>query len=659
MSLLTIDELMEKLRSADESVEIEAKRAEDVGHSILETISAFCNEPLRGGGYIVCGVALSNESLFSDYQVVGIADTDKLQRDLATRCRDIFNSPVRPQIMVERREGKNIVVAYIPEAQPHEKPIYIKSQGLPQGAYRRIGSTDQHCTDEDIALFYQHRDHKTFDETVIPDATLDDFDPQAIAEYRRVRAEVNPSATELSYSDEELLYALAATAKSQGRTCVTLAGLMLFGRQASLRRHFPMARVDYILVEGREWVPSPDHRYQTVEMREPLITLIPRVVGHVIGDVPKTFSLNDSGIYRREVPLIPRTVVREAIVNALMHRSYRQRQPVQIIRYSNRIEIRNPGHSLKPDDRLGEPGSVTRNEKIAAVIHEAALAETKGSGIRAMREAMINANLTIPFFESDRESDTFTTTLLLHHLLGQEDVEWLAQFKECSLSEDEVRVLIVLREVGAMNNAYYRTLTGLDTLTVSRRLQRLRDLKLLEQKGKSSATYYVPGERFNASLEPATPPEVQHFKPVDKSLSDDQDLSDKPLPGELDLSDKPLPGELDLSDKPLPDRLRLLSQELHALPEPLRAQIEHLGRRAASNEFHMAVLVLCAWRDLQAFEVAALIGRNVRYVQSAYLSVMVRNEELSYIHPENLAHPQQGYRITNKGRERLRLAESI
>jgi len=227
------------LRSADESVEIEAKRAEDVGHSILETISAFCNEPLRGGGYIVCGVALSNESLFSDYQVVGIADTDKLQRDLATRCRDIFNSPVRPQIMVERREGKNIVVAYIPEAQPHEKPIYIKSQGLPQGAYRRIGSTDQHCTDEDIALFYQYRDHKTFDETVIPDATLDDFDPQAIAEYRRVRAEVNPSATELSYSDEELLYALAATAKSQGRTCATLAGLMLFGRQASLRRHFP------------------------------------------------------------------------------------------------------------------------------------------------------------------------------------------------------------------------------------------------------------------------------------------------------------------------------------------------------------------------------------------------------------------------------------
>src|SRR2546421_8057446 len=51
--------------------------------------------------------------------------------------------------------------------------------------------------------------------------------------------------------------------------------------------------------------------------------------------------------------------------------------PVQIIRYSNRLEIRNPGHSLVPDDRLGQPGSLPRNEKIAAAMHEIGLAETK------------------------------------------------------------------------------------------------------------------------------------------------------------------------------------------------------------------------------------------------------------------------------------------
>jgi ATP-dependent DNA helicase RecG len=141
---------------------------------------------------------------------------------------------------------------------------------------------------------------------------------------------------------------------------------MLFGKPAAIRRYFPMSRIDYIIVEGREWVPDPNHRYQTVEIIELLLLSILRLVSLVLNDIPKAFSIKDNDIHRQEVPLIPRTVIREAIVNALMHRNYRTRQPVQIIRFSNRLEIRNPGHSLKPFDSLGEPGSITRNEKIAA-----------------------------------------------------------------------------------------------------------------------------------------------------------------------------------------------------------------------------------------------------------------------------------------------------
>jgi len=663
MALLTFDELWEKLRNSDESVELEVKTAEEIGKSIAETISAFSNEPMRGGGYILCGIALDRAALFQNYNIVGVPNPDKIQSDLASMCRNMFNSPVRPQLWLEHREGKAVVVAYIPEVQPHEKPIYIKSAGVPKGAFRRIGAADQHCTDEDIALFYQYRDHKTFDETVITDSSLEDLDPQAIAEYRRTRSEINPNAAELSYGDEDLLYALTATSKFEGRTCATIAGLVLFGKQASLRRHFPMNRVDYILVEGREWVPHPEERFKAVEMREALMTLIPRVMAQIIGDMPMVFSLGDNGIHRREVPLIPRTVIREAVVNALMHRSYRVRQPVQIIRYSNRIEIRNPGHSLKSDDRLGEPGSVTRNEKIAAVIHEAALAETKGSGIRAMRAAMVDANLTVPLFESDRENDTFSATLLLHHLLEQNDIEWLAGFKDCNLSDDEARVLIVVREVGAMNNYDYRTLTGLDTLSASRRLQHLRNVKLLEQKGKGNATYYVPGERFKASLEQALGSEARRSQienllseesnPPDKPLPGESNPPDKPLPGESNPPDKPLPGEYDLLDRSLSDRLRLLPDGFPPLPESLKPQLDTMGRRAMPSDVRDAVLALCSWRDLQAFEIATLLGRSMRYIQETYLSPMARDGELAYTHPENQAHPQQGYRITDKGRQML------
>ena len=171
-----------------------------------------------------------------------------------------------------------------------------------------------------------------------------------------------------------------------------------------------------------------------------------------------------------------------------MHRSYRVQGAVQIIRYANRIEIRNPGHSLVAEDRLGEPGSETRNPVIAAILHETNLAETKGSGIRVMREMMTDSGLTPPAFESDRERNQFIVTFLFHHFLTPEDWNWLRQFGELGLSDEEARALVFIRELGAINNAAYRNLSRVDALNASQHLRRLRDHGLLQQKGKGSAT---------------------------------------------------------------------------------------------------------------------------------------------------------------------------
>ena len=628
MSLYTFDELFEKLRSADESIEIEAKRATEVGQSAPQTISAFSNEPTRGGGYLVCGVALKPTALFLDYEIVGVPDPDRLQRELATKCATMFSVPIRPTIWTERREGKAVVTAFIPEAQPHEKPVFIKSQGLPHGAYRRIASTDLSCTDEDLELFYQQRDRTSFDESAMPDTSPEDFDPKAIAAYRRARAEANPSAAELTYTDAELLDAVCATTRRDGKTWATIAGMLLFGKSVALRRHFPMMRVDYIMAPGRKWVSDPDNRYEGVEWREALMTMIPRVVAHVMEDIPKAFSLGEGEVQRREIPRIPQKVIREAVVNALMHRSYRTKQPIQIIRYANRIEFRNPGHSLKPDDRLGDPGSISRNEKIAAVLHETLFAETKGTGIRTMRELMDQSKLTAPFFESDREMDTFVATFLPHHLFGEEDHRWLGQFPDCDLTDDEARALVVVREVGAMNNAYYRTLSGLDTLSSSRHLQRLRDLKLLAQKGKSTATYYIPGERFIDSLQAQA------------------SIPDSGLSGKLSIPDSSLSGNLSVPDKR--QKEERLPENFPDLPAPLVQTVVRLGRRATPREVRDVIIALCGWRDLRPPEIAALIGRSLRHTQDAYLYAMVRDGELETIH-EDPQHPRQAYRSATKG----------
>jgi len=371
-------ELLQSLNLLDENERIEAKRAQEVGRSVLETICAFANEPHLGGGWLLLGVTREELALFPGYEVEGVPNPDKLSADLASQCATTFNVPLRLEISTEMLEGKPVVVVFVPESGPQDKPVYFKATGLPKGAYRRIGSTDQRCTEDDLETLYQSRQHESFDASVVADAELNDFEESAIAEYRQARAEANPDAEELRWTDVELLQALKAIRRdAAGSWKPTVAGVLLFGKPMALRRSFPMTRVDYIRVPGREWVPHPDKPFDTVELRAPLFSLLRRTQAAIIDDLPKGFGLEEGQLQRTDKPVIPLRALREALVNALMHRSYRVHAPVQVIRYANRLEIRNPGFSLKSPEHLGEPGSMPRNPAIAEVLHETRFAETK------------------------------------------------------------------------------------------------------------------------------------------------------------------------------------------------------------------------------------------------------------------------------------------
>jgi ATP-dependent DNA helicase RecG len=408
-----IIDLLRELNELDEHPTLEAKACSsgDLGDSVFETVCAFANEPDLGGGRIVLGVTRSLEDFFGGYEVIGVGDPDKLLKDIASGCATRFNHPVRPRAFTESHEGKTVVIVEIDELSPSQKPLYFAKHHLPRGAWRRIGSTDQRCTDEDLVLFYGNRQGDSYDLTILGNATIEDLDPEAIAHYRKLRAKVNPLAEELEWSDHDLLQSLNAIRRENGIWRPTLTGMLLFATRMAYRRELPAVRVDYIRVPGKEWVEDPEKRFSsTVDMRGPLLQIVDRAQAAVMDDLPKGFDLQEGQI-QAETPTLPARVLREAIVNALMHRSYREHRPTQIIRYSNRIEIQNAGFSLKNEDQLGEPGSQLRNPNLAAVFHETNTAETKGSGIRVMREQMRAHGFSLPTFESDRANNSFTQRL--------------------------------------------------------------------------------------------------------------------------------------------------------------------------------------------------------------------------------------------------------
>ena len=66
----------------------------------------------------------------------------------------MFNFPLRLDIQTETLEGKPVLVVSVPEIEASSKAVFFKAQGLPGGAFRRTGSTDQHCTEDALIALY-------------------------------------------------------------------------------------------------------------------------------------------------------------------------------------------------------------------------------------------------------------------------------------------------------------------------------------------------------------------------------------------------------------------------------------------------------------------------------------------------------------------------
>ena len=598
-------EILEELNQLDETHRLEAKACRnDLGKSFFETVCAFSNEPDMDGGIIVVGVSQAEDDMFGGYEVTGVSDPDKLSQDIASGCSSHFNHRIRPRIETVNYQDKTVMLVEIPEASPSQKPIFFQAQGLPKGARRRIGSSDQRRDEDDLQIFYQDRSAESFDLMPVKTATLSDIDEDAVAHYRKLLAKARPESEMLAWDDPDLLQAINAVRIINDTLRPTLLGLLLFGTRIALRRELPMVRIDYIRVPGKAWIEDAEQRFQTtMDMRGPSLQLIDRTLATVVEDLPKGFELPEGSV-QANTPSLPAKALREAIVNAVMHRSYRIDSPIQIIRYSNRIEISNAGFSLKNEDNWLKPGSELRNKNLAAIFHETNTAETKGTGIGYMRKKMVEAGFLSPAFDSNREANRFTSEFFLHHFLSEDGLDWLAQIKN-PLNDGQKYALIVVRDRQKINNRTLRQLTGHDVLAASFDLRKLCELKMLAKMGGGSTTYYVAGKEF--------PPEVQSKDDTHK--------------GELNPELNPeLRGEL---------------------PQDLKEAIKALGPRPGKAVIPV-ILKLCRWKALTTSELVKHLGRKRAVsLQRDYLKPLISSGELEYLYPENETHPKQAYRTSN------------
>ena len=648
MNTLSAQELFRQLQLLDEQSHIEAKRGSQIGDSVMQTVCAFANEPGLGGGYLLLGVDETSKP-DQPFKITGVTNTDQLLDQLSTNCREQFTQPIPVEAKTERLEGKTVISVFIPELEPAAKPCTFKGKFNSKnkrktGIWRRGLNGDFECTQVELEPLLIAKSGLGFEQITLPDATLDDLAQDAIELYRTLRARVRPHAEELDATNTEMLHALNLIRKKDQHWAPNIAGLLLLGKPLSLKRLLPMVRVDYVRIAGTQWVEDPDQRFvTTLDFREPLIRLIPKLEATILDDLPKHFRLKEGDIQRSDQPLLPQKVIREAIVNALMHRDYQVNQPILIVRYSNRIEIRNAGYSLKPEEMLGEMGSKLRNPILANVLYDLNFAETKGSGIRTMRRLLNNAGLAAPVFTSNIIANEFLATYLLHQLLDEEQLSWLKQFSHLKLSDDEARALILAKETGVISNAALRAVTDLDTLAASEVLKRLHHhFSLLQKSGAGPATFY----RLKTPLSDTT--ELPLFRNTGDSNSNTGDSNSNTGDSNSNTGDSN--SNTGDSNSNTGDS----NSNTDELPEALSAMIQQLTPKARKNKLWPVILWLCALKPQKAEQLASLLGnRQVNALKSGHLNKL-RTEQglLTLLHPEQ-NHPEQAYQTTEKGRRWL------
>jgi predicted HTH transcriptional regulator len=286
-------------------------------------------------------------------EILGVDSPLDEEERLCNLIADNIEPRLVPNVELISFEDKTLlgVEVYPSGSRPH----WIKKEGAEEGVYVRLGSTNRKADRELIAELNRGAEGKSFDEQVLPDRTVDDIDFSAAAAcFERHRKLV-----------EKDLESLRLVARYQGHLVPTVGGMLLFGKDRELI--FPDAWIQCGRFIGKDKAAIFDH----IEIHEHLPVAVERVMEFLKKHAMRGADFSE--LRRRDVWSIPLTILREAVVNAVVHADYSQRgAPIRVAFFDDRIEIENPGillPGLTVEDML-QGVSKIRNHVIARMFRE-------------------------------------------------------------------------------------------------------------------------------------------------------------------------------------------------------------------------------------------------------------------------------------------------
>ena len=374
-----------------ESQTIEIKSAEHgCPTRLFDTLSSFSNQD--DGGIIIFGIDEKD-----NFAIKGVYDAQDLQKKVTEQCKQM-EPAVRALFTMCEIGEKILVSAEIPGVDVSDRPVFYKGVGRIKGSYIRVGESDEPMSEYEIYSYEAFRKRIRDDIRSVEGAKIQLFDEKRMAEYlSRVKSERRNLADNVS--DDEILELMGVT--SEGTP--TLAGLMTFSKYP--QTYFPQLCITAVALPGTEMGETGTDGERFIDNKR-ITGAIPDMLEEAVEFVrtnSRTKTIIDDNGKRVDKNEYPIKAVREAILNALVHRDYSiytENTPIRIEMYRDRMEVTNSGglYGKISIDALGKVHPETRNAALANMLELLNITENRYSGIPTMRREFLNAGLPAPNF---------------------------------------------------------------------------------------------------------------------------------------------------------------------------------------------------------------------------------------------------------------------
>ncbi|MBC8386031.1 MAG: putative DNA binding domain-containing protein [Candidatus Cloacimonetes bacterium] len=380
---------------------------------IIHTICAFANDINNwGGGYIFIGIQEEDGRASLPPKGLQQNQLDPIQRKLLQICHRITPN-FFPKAFPYEYQGKQILVLWVPggDNRPYKAPEKLK-KGSPQFHWIRRYSNTVKPTHAEEQLLLSLSGKIPFDDRINHQADINDFQVTLITEYL---AEVKSNLKiEHGTAIEEICSAMQIARGPEEYYKPLNIGLLFFATDPE--RFFPGAQIEVV-----EFLDDVGDNLLEKTFKGPIHSQVRSALRYIQNSIIKERVRKTSGKAEAERNFnYPYEAIEEALVNAVYHKSYDQRNPVEVMIRKDCIEILSYPGPLPPVDKNKLKKEKInarnyRNRRIGDFLKELKLTEGRGTGLPKIRKALRDNGSPDPVFETDDNATYFLAILFIHH----------------------------------------------------------------------------------------------------------------------------------------------------------------------------------------------------------------------------------------------------